>query len=101
MARNVTIKDIEKSILDDLVTLHRYIPILVPENETDEKILQIGRSMLDQMIKDMQTGKSDDVLDMQKLLEDWDDVSQKITHTYSKTVADFSSEVTEYYEQED
>ena len=75
---NKTANEICNSVIADLQAIVRYMPIIVPADKLDEKALAIGKDMFECMIKDIQTGHVDEVLDMDLLMQDWAELSVKI-----------------------
>lgn len=93
--------DIKSCVITDLTNIIRYIPVAIPENDDDKKILNIGQDMFKCMIDDINNGQISSVFDITSLMQDWETLRPKLTTMNNKEVYDIINKITEVIEDEE
>lgn len=93
------IDDIKKTLTSDLTTLVRYLPVAIPENEQDKKILDIGLDMFKCMINDINNGQISSVVDISSLMQDWSELRPQLSSMNDKEVYDIISQISDACEE--
>lgn len=99
MDKHVT-EDFRKIVATELSTLITYLPAIVPINDNDEKILNLGLDMLTELRNDLVEGDYNtlsQILDLDAISEEWATTYSKFMHVFSSEVYDAQRELEERY----
>ena len=95
------IEDIRKEFTYNLNNIIKYLPIVVPADETDKKAIAIGSDMLECLINDINSPAISDALDVDRLVQDWERISELFAGINSMQVQRAIDEIVSMYDQDE
>lgn len=99
MGNDIAVEQFKKALSTNLKMLKDYIPVMIPKDKDDKKIMQLGTDMIDCIINDLNSNRipDDEIINVDKVRRDWLSLQEKLTHANSKTVYDTISDISETY----
>ena len=100
MTQLEVIKDFYETFSNDLDNFIEYLPIIVPDDEEDRKILMVALDMMKSIRKDLKNASSvsevSDTIDVHALMEEWGSVKLSVKNeSRHKTAKDTIDRVVE------
>lgn len=80
------VAQIRRELNTNLNNIIKYMPIIVPVDATDKKALAIGKDMLECMVSDINGPAISEVIDIDRLVQDWEKVSSSLSSIYNVEV---------------
>jgi len=88
--RHKYINEFKEELVSNLSTLVKIIPLFIPADDIDKKILTVGLDMLETLKNDIEAtetiGELSRYVNISKLEENWEDMKEKVTNINSSEV---------------
>lgn len=88
-----------KTLAGEIAILQQFIPLLIPANDDDAKVIEIGLDMLDCLYKDLSSGDTpySEIFDMELVKEEYPEIKSKLIDDTSSEVMHLIDFVMERY----
>ena len=99
MGNDKNVEQFKKALSTNLKLLKDYIPVMIPKDNNDKKIMRLGTDMLDCIIKDLESSRipDDEIFDVDKVRRDWEVIQTRLTDMNSKNVYDAIGDIADEY----
>ena len=99
MGNDINVEQFKKALTTNLKLLKDYIPVMIPKDEDDKKIMRLGTDMVDCIIKDLEYNRipNDEIFNVEKVRNDWDILKTRLVDLNSKDVYDAIGDISDEY----
>lgn len=97
-----TDKDIEEfknALSVNLRILKDYLPVIIPKDENDRKIMNLGADLIDCLIKDLHSSTIplDEIVNVTKVKTDWSKLEKSLLDANSREIYDTIYDISDAY----